>query len=89
MVMTGSQKWATREDVVYARPLVKAGDSVVSVEDGLPTWVCEVMVTKPTMQQAIDFVKGVETDIDDVIIITPEAEFNKAKRAVPDCLTLA
>ena len=28
----------------------QAGSKVVCVEDGLPTWVCELMVVKPTVQ---------------------------------------
>ncbi len=24
------------------------------MEDGLPTWVCETMVTKPTIEEAIE-----------------------------------
>jgi len=32
------------------------------VEDGLPTWVCEVMVRKPTVEAAIQFVSEIEAD---------------------------
>jgi hypothetical protein len=39
------------------------------VADGLPTWVCELMVVKPTVQEAIDFVKHIEESF--VIPITP------------------
>lgn len=77
------QKWAAQEDVVYARPLASAGDHVTSVEDGLPTWVCEVMVTKPTMEEALQFVRNVETDVDARVVITSA---DAAKKAVPDCL---
>ena len=49
--------------VLYARPLVDAGSSVVCVEDGLPTWVCELMVTKPDIHEAIEFVKAIEQEI--------------------------
>eukprot|EP00878_Enallax_costatus_P017564 GHUV01018451.1.p1 GENE.GHUV01018451.1~~GHUV01018451.1.p1 ORF type:complete len:258 (+),score=68.58 GHUV01018451.1:84-857(+) len=57
-------KWKQHPDVLYARPLVQAGDKVVCVEDGLPTWVCELMVVKPTVQEAIDFVKLIEQELD-------------------------
>ncbi|KAK9804152.1 hypothetical protein WJX73_005604 [Symbiochloris irregularis] len=81
------EEWDGQEDVVYCRPLVKAGDSVTSVEDGLPTWVCEVMVTKPTMEKALEYVRKVESDIDSIIKITPAAQNARAQQAVPDCLS--
>lgn len=43
-----------------ARPC-QPGAKVTGPADGLPTWVCELMVVKPTAQEAIDFiVKGIE-----------------------------
>lgn len=57
------------------------------VEDGLPTWVCEVMVTKPSMEAALEYVRKVESDIDRIIKITPAADNAKAQQAVPDCLS--
>ena len=81
------QEWARQEDVVYARPLVRAGERVTSVEGGLPTWVAEVMVTKPHLDAALDFVRRVETEIDRVILITPDRDSHRARQAVPDCLS--
>eukprot|EP00887_Chlorella_sp_A99_P000177 scaffold13.g177.t1 len=49
--------------VLYARPLVEPGSRVVCVEDGLPTWVCELMVTSPDIHDAIAKVKGMEVEI--------------------------
>lgn len=43
---------------------LQAGDKVVCVEDGLPTWVCELMVVKPTVEEAIAFVKQIEAELD-------------------------
>lgn len=40
-----------------------AVSQVVCVEDGMPSWVCEVCVTKPTVRQAIEMVKQVEKDL--------------------------
>eukprot|EP00775_Hariotina_reticulata_P008709 gene8709-8890_t len=62
-------KWKNNPDVLYAKPLVQAGSKVVCVEDGLPTWVCEVMVIKPTVEEAIDFIKKIEEEM--VIPIEP------------------
>lgn len=42
------------------------------VEDGLPTWVCELMVVKPTVQEAIDFVQSIEKAMDIVIDPLPD-----------------
>jgi hypothetical protein len=42
---------------------------VTCVADGLPTWVCELMVVKPTVVEAIDFIKAIEADM--VIPIDP------------------
>jgi len=59
--------WQQHPDVLYARPLVKAGSKVVCVADGLPTWICELMVVKPTVQEAIDFITHIEKSLDIVI----------------------
>lgn len=58
------EPWQDHADVLYARALVPAGSKVVCVEDGLPTWVCELMVVKPTVQEAIDFVNEIERQLD-------------------------
>jgi len=55
--------WAAHPDVLYARALAKAGERVVCVADGLPTWVCELMVVKPRVEEAIAFVKSIEAAI--------------------------
>lgn len=56
--------WKTHGDVLYARPLVKPGHKCVCVEEGLPTWICELMVTKPTVREAITFVKQIADSLD-------------------------
>jgi len=40
-----------------------AASQVVCVDDGMPSWVCEVCVSKPTVRQAIELVKQVEKDL--------------------------
>ena len=54
------QEWQEHPDVLYATPLAAAGQKVIGPEDGMPTWVCEFMVVKPTVQEAIEFVTAVE-----------------------------
>ena len=63
------EKYQDDKDVLYARPLIEPGSKVVSAKDGLPTWVCELMITKPTVDEAIDFVKRIEADIQDSMVI--------------------
>lgn len=55
--------------VLYHVLCLQAGSKCVCVADGLPTWVCELMVVKPTVQEAIDFIKQIEESLD--IPITP------------------
>jgi hypothetical protein len=55
--------------LLYDVLCLQAGSKCVCVADGLPTWVCELMVVKPTVQEAIDFIKQIEESLD--IPITP------------------
>ncbi len=48
--------------------VLQAGSKVVCVDDGLPTWVCELMVIKPTVQEAIDFIKSIEAQLNIPIV---------------------
>jgi carnosine synthase len=63
------EKYQDDKDVLYARPLIEPGTKVVSAKDGLPTWICELMITKPTVDEAIEFVKRIEADIQDSMVI--------------------
>jgi biotin synthase-related radical SAM superfamily protein len=36
---------------------------VISIKDGMPTWICEICVTAPTTEEAIEYVKKVETEL--------------------------
>ncbi|KAF8057917.1 hypothetical protein HT031_005863 [Scenedesmus sp. PABB004] len=58
------EPWAELPGTIYARALVAPGDKVVCVADGMPSWVCEICVERPTVRQAINFVKQVEREID-------------------------
>ncbi|GFR47370.1 hypothetical protein Agub_g9079 [Astrephomene gubernaculifera] len=49
--------------VMYARPLVEPGTRCHCVADGLPTWLCELMVVRPDVREAIGVIKGMETEI--------------------------
>ncbi|KAK9812604.1 hypothetical protein WJX72_000445 [[Myrmecia] bisecta] len=58
------KEWESHPDVLYVRPLVQAGQKVTSVTDGMPTLVCELMVTKPGIEEAISFVKHIADSLE-------------------------
>eukprot|EP00932_Pfiesteria_piscicida_P021564 SRR837773.8346.p1 GENE.SRR837773.8346~~SRR837773.8346.p1 ORF type:complete len:631 (-),score=257.27 SRR837773.8346:222-1970(-) len=53
---------AKRTDVVWAKPLVKPGSEVVGPEKGLPTWLCDLFVTRPSAKEALDFLMSLEKE---------------------------
>jgi len=54
---------ASQDGVVWAKPLVRSGDAVVGPADGLPTWLCDVLVTKRTASEALKFLHKIEDDL--------------------------
>ncbi|CAE7226804.1 CARNS1 [Symbiodinium natans] len=42
-----------KEGVVWARPYIRAGTEVVGPKDGLPTWIAEFLVQRPTATAAL------------------------------------
>jgi len=52
-----------REGVVSFDPHVAAGESVVGPADGLPTWLVEVVVSRPTPKEALDYLLQLESEI--------------------------
>ncbi|CAE7262373.1 CARNS1 [Symbiodinium necroappetens] len=42
-----------KEGVVWARPYIRAGSQVVGPKDGLPTWIAEFLVQRPTAAEAL------------------------------------
>jgi len=49
--------------IIWARPYVKAGTHVVGPQDGLPTWLAEIVVQRPSAKQALDFLFKLQSDI--------------------------
>ncbi len=76
------QEWQDDKDVVYCRPLVEVGDKVVAIEDGMPTWLYEVLVTRPDIHDAIRFVNDIEKAIEPYIPI--ELRRSKEHPEAPD-----
>ena len=66
-------KYQAMDGVLYARPLVKPGSKCVSVADGMPTWMAEVMVTKKPVQDAIKWIEEMEVEVTASMPITPAA----------------
>ncbi len=62
------QDWQSHPDVLYARALVQKGQKVTCVTDGMPTWVCELMVVKSSVEEAITFVKAIDQALDIPIV---------------------
>mmetsp|Transcript_26971 Transcript_26971/g.69255 ORF Transcript_26971/g.69255 Transcript_26971/m.69255 type:complete len:127 (-) Transcript_26971:217-597(-) len=62
-------EWKEHPDVMYIRPIVKAGGKCVCVDDGMPTWVCEMMVERPNVHEAIALVQQMEAAIQEVLPI--------------------
>jgi carnosine synthase len=59
-----SIKDLTKKDgVVWAKPLAKPGDKVVGPDDGLPTWLCDLLVTKASAREALDFLLKMQDDL--------------------------
>lgn len=54
---------ADRNGVVWAKPLVRPGDVVVGPADGLPTWLCDMLVTGDSPQLALDYLLGLEAEV--------------------------
>ena len=70
------QEWQQHPDVLYCTPLMAPGQKVVGPEDGMPTWVCECMVIKPTVEEAIQFMTAIEQ-------VTPQHIKPTAKTRIP------
>eukprot|EP00667_Euglena_gracilis_P004782 EG_transcript_4807 len=57
------KEWQGHPRLLYARPLVHARQRVIGSVDGMPTWLCEVMCTAPSVEEGIQFVKEIEKSI--------------------------
>lgn len=52
-----------RPGVLSYDPHVAAGEEVIGPADGLPTWLVEIIVAKPTPREALDFLLSLEAEI--------------------------
>lgn len=60
------------DGVLYARALVPPGGPCVCVDDGLPTWVAEMMVERAPVEEAVKFIKELEQKMYAKMNITPK-----------------
>lgn len=52
-----------REGVVSFSPHVGVGEEVCGPSDGMPTWLVEIVVAKPTPREALDFLFQLESEV--------------------------
>lgn len=55
------------EDVVSCEPFVKPGDRVVGIDDGMPSWICDITVKKDTPEEALAYVLKIESEFEQPI----------------------
>lgn len=60
-----------REDVFSFSPHVTAGEEVVGPKDGLPTWLVEVVVKRPTPRKALDYLLQLESEVQQRVHLGP------------------
>jgi len=56
------ETWRKLPNVLSSVPLAKTGDTVVGVKDGLSTWLCELVVTGKTSEEALKYFLALEND---------------------------
>jgi len=51
-----------REDVVWAKPLVNVGAQVTGAAEGMPTWLCDLLVTSSKAKDALQLVLSLQDE---------------------------
>lgn len=54
---------------VWSAPPPHPCPQVVCVRDGLPTWICEFMVSRGNIHEAIEYVKQIEQEVQKAMVI--------------------
>merc|ERR1712113_388006 len=52
-----------KDGVWVANPLVNAGDEIVGEGDGLPSWLCMLIVTGSTSQESLKYALDLEAEL--------------------------
>jgi len=58
----------SKEGIVWAKPYVPAGSKVVGPQDGLPTWLAEIVVQKGNSREALDYLFHLQESLDPPIV---------------------
>jgi len=61
------EKLRQMPDVVCVDELVKPGDLAVGLGDGMPTWLADIIVEKPTAEEAVAYVQQLEAGLEQPI----------------------
>jgi len=56
----GLKSLLDKDGVVWAKPLAWPGSKVVGPGEGLPTWLCDLLVTRPTASEALQLLHQIE-----------------------------
>jgi len=59
-----------REGVISVAPHVRVGDKVCGPSDGLPTWLVEIVVARPTPREALDFLFQLEKEVQALVSLS-------------------
>jgi len=59
-----------REGVVSVDPHVRVGDKVCGPSDGLPTWLVEIVVSRPTPREALDLLFQLEKEVQALVAVS-------------------
>mmetsp|Transcript_110110 Transcript_110110/g.211992 ORF Transcript_110110/g.211992 Transcript_110110/m.211992 type:complete len:634 (+) Transcript_110110:75-1976(+) len=59
----GLKSLLEKDGVVWAKPLAWPGSKVVGPEEGLPTWLCDLLVTRPTASEALQLLHQIEEEL--------------------------
>eukprot|EP00927_Polykrikos_kofoidii_P024854 TRINITY_DN22483_c0_g1_i1.p1 TRINITY_DN22483_c0_g1~~TRINITY_DN22483_c0_g1_i1.p1 ORF type:complete len:564 (-),score=73.95 TRINITY_DN22483_c0_g1_i1:207-1898(-) len=59
-----------REDIVSYSPHVMPGSQIVCAADGMPTWLVEIVVSKPTPREALDLMIHLEAEVNAKVVLT-------------------
>lgn len=57
------ERLLNQEGVVWAKALCRPGDAVVGPADGLPSWICDLLVTNKSPKEALAFLHSLEASL--------------------------
>lgn len=52
-----------KDGIIWAKPYVKAGTQVVGPQDGLPTWIAEIVVQRRNANEALAYLQKIQDEI--------------------------